>query len=219
MLLLQDNFTGRLTYLMYRNRVFFTFFWIIWIAVSTVQTFFSQREIILFVNALHTPVSDYFFWVVTALGNGVFVIAVAVLIFFFSKKQAAIVVTGYLLSGAFVQLSKKFIFMDRPRPMKALADIFEDLHKVDGVHFFGNNSFPSGHTTSAFALFTTLAIMSRSRTLALLCLLTACLAGFSRVYLLQHFLRDVHTGAILGIFAALICQVIFDKYWPLNQQK
>ena len=36
----------------------------------------------------------------------------------------------------------------------------------------------------------------------------AFLVGFSRVYLMQHFLMDVWAGALLGIFSSLISYFI-----------
>lgn len=62
----------------------------------------------------------------------------------------------------------------------------------------GFNSFPSGHTFSAFAVFTYLALTSRSPAVRLSCVLLATLGGLSRVYLCQHFLEDVLCGAALG---------------------
>lgn len=210
-------FSWRLTLFVYRQRAFFIPFTLLWILISILQTFSSQREIILAVNRHNTPFADWFFWLITAVGNGVFILGVAVLIFFFSKKQAAIIVAGYLLSGLIIQISKKFIFIDMHRPYKALSDISNELHKVDGVVFFSNNSFPSGHTASAFAMFATLAFMTRYAFLKNLCLLVACLVGYSRLYLLQHFLRDVFVGALIGVLTALFCQLIFDKYRVLNK--
>ncbi len=208
---LNDRFSGRLTYLIYQNRVFFIVFSLIWVAVSLLQSFFSQREIILTLNSLHTPALDKLFWLTTALGNGFFVMAAGLAVFFFSRRQAGVIVAGYLLSGAVVQLVKRFVLPDIHRPVKALADISHGLHKVEGVEFFSNGSFPSGHTASAFALFAALAFISRAWPVKLVCLLLACLAGYSRIYLLQHFLRDVHAGALLGVLAALVSQVIFDR--------
>ncbi|MDP4276824.1 MAG: phosphatase PAP2 family protein, partial [Bacteroidota bacterium] len=39
------------------------------------------------------------------------------------------------------------------------------------------------------------------------CLLLACLVGYSRLYLLQHFLTDVVAGSLIGMVSAAFC------YW------
>lgn len=61
-------------------------------------------------------------------------------------------------------------------------------------------SFPSEHTTAAFALATAVA-MYRSR-VGLILLALASLVGFSRIYVGLHYPADVAVGALLGIAAA-----------------
>jgi membrane-associated phospholipid phosphatase len=61
------------------------------------------------------------------------------------------------------------------------------------------DSFPSGHTTSAFALATTIAIISKDKKIGLFCFILAALTGYSRIYLGQHFLEDVGFGSLLGV--------------------
>ena len=65
----------------------------------------------------------------------------------------------------------------------------------------GQTSFPSGHTMSAFGLYSLLALMAgpKSRNRALLLALTAIAVAISRIFLVQHFLVDVLGGAMLGM--------------------
>jgi hypothetical protein len=58
--------------------------------------------------------------------------------------------------------------------------------------------FPSGHTSSAFAVWGGLAVVFRKRWLAWLAPLMIVLIAFSRLYLGVHFLADVLGGAVLG---------------------
>jgi membrane-associated phospholipid phosphatase len=44
----------------------------------------------------------------------------------------------------------------------------------------------------------------------ILCLFLACLVGFSRTYLSQHFLIDVVAGSLLGT----LCGVALIAFWP-----
>jgi membrane-associated phospholipid phosphatase len=60
-------------------------------------------------------------------------------------------------------------------------------------------SFPSGHTATAFSMFFLLALIYNKKGVGLVCCLLAIIAGFSRMYLLQHFLLDVLAGSILGV--------------------
>ncbi len=51
---------------------------------------------------------------------------------------------------------------------------YRSLHLVDGVKMLSGRSFPSGHATSAFALFLCLALISTNRYLKLICFFLAC---------------------------------------------
>jgi membrane-associated phospholipid phosphatase len=75
------------------------------------------------------------------------------------------------------------------------------------------NSFPSGHTTSVFALAVLLALNTNDKRISLIYLVTAIITGYSRIYLGQHFLADVVTGALIGMLSALLV------YWYLRQVK
>jgi undecaprenyl-diphosphatase len=71
-------------------------------------------------------------------------------------------------------------------------------------------SFPSGHSTTAFAAATVLSYAVRGRGLALAWLLAAGIA-FSRIYIGVHYPLDVVVGAMLG--AALGVWVTGGRAW------
>lgn len=62
-------------------------------------------------------------------------------------------------------------------------------------------SFPSEHTTAAFALATAIALY-RPR-LGVVLLLLACITAFSRIYVGLHYPADIAVGALLGMSAAI----------------
>ena len=82
------------------------------------------------------------------------------------------------------------IVWERPRPLLALYDV-----KIVDYPLFAN-SFPSGHTISAFAV--AVACSSISPKLGWFLYPTAVLIGFSRVYVGVHYPFDVLYGALLG---------------------
>ncbi|NJK82534.1 MAG: phosphatase PAP2 family protein [Saprospiraceae bacterium] len=91
----------------------------------------------------------------------------------------------------------------QPRPAK----FFQSLNRLDEVNliagvdvYYGFNSFPSGHTMSAFAISTFLMLCFPQKWgLSLLLFALAALTALSRMYLGHHFLQDVYLGALLGV--------------------
>lgn len=83
----------------------------------------------------------------------------------------------------------------RPRPFQALH------HKTLAKHWVPTPSFPSAHSSVAFAL-ATYAIGGTSGIVAALFVFAALIA-LARVYVGVHYLSDVVTGAIIGITVSL----------------
>lgn len=61
-------------------------------------------------------------------------------------------------------------------------------------------SFPSGHSTVAFAVSTVLANNTHSTVLKVLCYTASSLVAFSRIYRNAHWFSDVFTGGAIGYF-------------------
>lgn len=175
------------------------------------QILYRQGIILLEINRYYSSGADLFFKYFTYLGDGVFCVGVGVLLLFWSKLKGALVIASYAISGIFAQLIKNFGFPKEPRPVEYFSGMIQSLHTVAGVELSHWNSFPSGHTTSAFALFAMLAVWAKSTLLKFLCLVVAVAVAFSRMYLLQHFLVDVYAGSILGTLTAWVLILKFDS--------
>jgi membrane-associated phospholipid phosphatase len=65
-------------------------------------------------------------------------------------------------------------------------------------------SFPSGHTTSAFALGGVLMLASPNPLVRAIVFLIAAAIGFSRVLSFRHWTSDVVASAAIGLFSAWI---------------
>ena len=115
-----------------------------------------------------------------------------------------------LMTLIFVFITKQLLFKGMPRPTKYFENE-EVLHLVEGVKMHEWNSFPSGHTITAFAIFMILVLVVKNNYLKFLFVMIAILAGYSRVYLSQHFLGDIFTGAIIGSLIA-VCSCSFVDY-------
>ena len=172
----------------------------------------------LLVNQWHSTEADTFFKYVTHLGDGA-VFPIVIIILAFSRLRWALYeLVAALMTLFFVFITKKIIFKGLPRPTKYFEDQ-ETLHLVEGVKMHEWNSFPSGHTITAFAIFIILVLIVKNNYLKVLFMTIAILAGFSRVYLSQHFLIDVFTGAIIGSLIAVFSCALVDQLKLLNESK
>ena len=79
-----------------------------------------------------------------------------------------------------------------------------------------DKSFPSGHTTAAFATMVPVFLLGRKRW-SWLALVFGVLMGLSRIYLVVHYPSDVLSGlvvgSIAGVIGTLIAQNAIPKRW------
>ena len=181
---------------------------LMFIIVSTLLLIsMGKADSFLYLNQWHNPSFDAFFDKYTFLGDGLFAVILSTILFFFLKTQrlSLEILSSFIVSGLLAQLLKHIF--KHPRP-KAFFTEGQYNHFIEGVSINNYVSFPSGHTTTAFALTFILSTYTKNPLLQLIFLLLAILAGYSRIYLAQHFLEDVLAGAILGsIFSALTLYV------------
>lgn len=193
-----------------QNRLFFAGYLLLLILALFLLFSSSKVDGHLLLNPLHYKFLDYIFRGATILGDGIFIISLAILLWFVKKKYLGLmIVGGYLISGIPVQIIKSFI--DAPRPAIFLKNIHYS-HFVEGVTLHNYNSFPSGHTASAFALAMILSIYLKNKWCSLILLLLATAIGYSRIYLSQHFLEDVSVGSVIGIISGIAAYLFLDKW-------
>ena len=165
---------------------------------------FSKADGFLIINQLHPKWLDVSFSYITHLGDGLVSLLVAVILLILRKKKKAItLILAFIYSGILVQIVKRSFPMPRPRYFFE-QEHFQYTHFVDGVSTYGSNSFPSGHTASAFAMATVLVLVFKKKRISLACILAAAIIGYSRIYLAQHFPIDVTVGALAGVSCALM---------------
>lgn len=170
---------------------------------------FNKYVLHLKINQFHTSFFDVFFKYTTFLGDGVVFGVLAVVFLFIKRKMFYVFVVSGVLTLLITHLFKKILFKGILRPAAALSD--ETLHLVDGVKMAMLNSFPSGHTTTAFAIFTILCLYFAKCKSQYLWVSLAIIAGLSRVYLSQHFLIDIFFGSFIGIIIGIASMSIFCK--------
>ena len=153
-------------------------------------------------NQQHSYAGDLFFRYFTHVGDGLFMLAGGIILLGLGRRKLGVMILiSFIVSGLIAQGVKKY--KPEPRPGRYFTQI-DRIHKVQDQPLTGNNSFPSGHTTTAFAFFSLLAFVTHKKGLQMFYFLCAMLVGYSRIYLGQHFFKDVYAGAMLGFSTSLL---------------
>lgn len=177
----------------------------------------GKEDLFLLLNHNLGSSADFFFKYFTHAGDGIFWVPAALYFIFYKRKLLPLVLSAIILSTLLVQTGKKIIYPNEARPTAAIESTLQNpIHTVKGVTVHSNNSFPSGHTTTAFSLFLLGCLLLPYTYFWLIGFTAALLAGYSRIYLAQHFPLDVGAGIIcayITVFLSLQIQNLFNKRW------
>ena len=158
---------------------------------------------------LRTPELDILFQSITWMAEETFVILVMCWLYWCHDKILAYTLGfTYFLSGLLVQ-GLKLVFKI-PRPW-VLDPNFKPVESaIEGAGVF---SFPSGHTQSGTALFSTLGFTFKKYWLKIISFFLIFIIGFSRMYLGVHTPQDVVTAWILTlIISYVVMNFLKDKF-------
>lgn len=188
---------------------FFYLYVVFLIVVGIALLTYSKAETFFFVNSHFAPWADSFFKGVTSLGDGLFFALVTLVLAVYRYRLALLGLIVFLASSLVAQLLKNTLFSSLKRPSGIFGENM--IHKIEGVTLHANNSFPSGHTTTAFALSMFLVLAFGLKRSGWLLAILAILVGYSRVYLGQHFPVDVYFGSLIGILTSLLIYVWLNE--------
>lgn len=191
-----------------RKETFYIFL-VFQLVCALLVTLFNKHQLHLILNKWHSPFFDFFFKYLTYLGDGVMFGFGAIFFLFLKKKVAYAIVVSGILTLFVVHLFKKVFFLGILRPVGFFGQ--DNLHLVEGVKMATLNSFPSGHTATAFAIFTIFCLYFRKCKSQYIWISLAILVGISRVYLSQHYLIDIFVGSLLGFIIGLLSMSFFSK--------
>ncbi len=114
-----------------------------------------------------------------------------------SRQKFYTIVSSELFAGI-ITTSLKFAFK-RERPFSTYPN---DIFKYSNA---GSYSFPSGHTSAAFSLATSVSLEFPKWYVIAPSMLWAGTVGYSRMYLGVHYPSDVLIGAIIGAGTSYLC--------------
>jgi membrane-associated phospholipid phosphatase len=196
-----------------KNAWFFLPF-LLWVITGAVLQlcFFTHEGLFLAINHAHCEWADVLMTGLTYIGDGVtFGIMLAVLLILRKFRLFFNAATVLILVTIIIQTAKHVF--NAPRPMHYFLDT-SVVHTVRWVTTHGSNSFPSGHTTTAFAMFCLLALVSNNKKLGVVYITLALIVAWSRIYLAQHFFIDVYVGSIVGTLCSLFTFTLFEQKRP-----
>lgn len=181
----------------------------------------SKGDLHLLLCNRHTHARDIFYKYYTQVAEW-FPYVVCISLLLCSKIGNGILASACLIISALTTQLLKHAFI-APRPITWFDTHMPhiSLPLVDGVEMHSWFSFPSGHTTSFFALMFVIAIITtdqiqKNKTFTIcvqiICFLLATLGAYSRIYLSQHFALDVLGGLIVGIGICCACYAFFIRY-------
>ena len=176
----------------------------------------GKEDFFLLLNKDEGSFADKFFYIFTFGGDALIWIPVLFIVIFLLKRKDTIVllIAAFALSTIFVQGIKNIIPEDRP--IKAIGNpaIIHTLQDVD-VHTI--NSFPSGHSTTAFCIYFIFCLLFKKRWWIVVGFIYAVTVGYSRIYLAQHFPFDVAGGIVTAIISVWLSAFIQQYWWKRKQ--
>jgi membrane-associated phospholipid phosphatase len=159
---------------------------------------------IYFFQSFSSPFLDSFFQGITVLGEEYFFMAVVALVFWCINKPFGYRLGFTYLSNGVLNSALKNVFQV-PRPIVRDPGI-RILRPETATGF----SFPSGHTQSTAAFFTSFMVRFKKAWLTVVGIVFIVLVGISRLYLGHHTIEDVAVAAVLGTGWVFLANALFD---------
>ena len=201
-----------------QNAVFITLSLILVVVLGLALLGIDKGELHLLLCDRHTPARDIFYRYYTHVAEWFPYVVCVALLLFSRIGNGVFASSAMILSALTTQLFKHII--NAPRPLNWFTTNMPDIQLplVEGVKMNMWFSFPSGHTTSFFALAFVICILLTAKwpkysvwiQISLLGL--AALGAYSRIYLSQHFALDVFAGILVGTLITILCFAIFNHF-------
>ncbi|NBT08289.1 MAG: phosphatase PAP2 family protein [Chitinophagia bacterium] len=158
----------------------------------------GKNEAFLYLNTNLGLIADKVFEYSSYLAEGWIWIPYFIVIVVLYKKDITFILMNFLISTLLTQFAKNYIFITAMRPIASGLDVTQ-IHTVAGVEIHTFNSFPSGHTATAFTLFLLTTYLFPNKYAITFGLLYALVCSYSRIYLAQHFPLDLAGGILVAL--------------------
>lgn len=178
---------------------------------------FSKEELYFAINHRHTVFTDVFFENMTLLGASTGCIIIVLITFLINYRTGFLLSSSYIITFIISQIIKHLV--KAPRPHLFFSKEIHEIYLVKGVVMLDTDSFPSGHSVSAFTAAVVFTYVAKNKSWGYLWLLMAVLIAYSRLYLSEHFLQDVTAGSALGVFITVFWLKWIDQKPFLQTEK
>ncbi len=174
----------------------------------------GNEDLFLFINQKLNPALGQAARLFSLLGESWVMAGLLVLSFKMPFRQTLLVGFTWLSAAIHSWIFKLWLCKGWPRPFEFYSQKGIVLNLVDGVKLHHWNTFPSGHTLTAFSIvFLIRALYPKLPSqFTYLAILLASFCGFSRIILVQHWPMDVLGGMVLGCSAALSAQWLHNRF-------
>lgn len=187
-------------------------------ALWITNTFAAFDEtLLLLIHQLYSIAGGFFtpfFEFISFLGHdGIPLIIFSLILIVLGQNKTRRFGTAMLLGlaiGALITNCVLKVLIARPRPYADPNSIYYQIWCLVGQHTESDKSFPSGHTTAAFAAMMAVFLVGNKR-ISWTAFIFAILMGISRIYLAVHFASDVIAGVLVGIVGGCLGTLLAAK--------
>ena len=183
---------------------------IVFFILAVFVAIYGKDKSFLMINGSYSVQADYFFNWVTFLGEWLLWVPLFAYALFYKRDFFIAVAVALLVCTLLTRLGKDVIYAGQPRPLRLLQNAARAVPILKHNNYV--NSFPSGHTSTAFTTSLLLAFIVRRKWAPYVFTLIAFLVGYSRVYLAQHFVTDVLAGIIVGVVSSYTALLVYERF-------
>lgn len=183
---------------------------IVFFVLAVFVVIYGKDKSFLMINGSYSVQADYFFNWVTFLGEWLLWVPLFAYALFYKRDFFIAVAVALLVCTLLTRLGKDVIYAGQPRPLRLLQNAARAVPILKHNNYV--NSFPSGHTSTAFTTSLLLAFIVRRKWAPYVFTLIAFLVGYSRVYLAQHFVTDVLAGIIVGVVSSYTALLVYERF-------
>ena len=161
------------------------------------------------------PVLTPLMKLVSLMGKGgifLILLSLALMLFKPTRRFGTAMLLGVSIGAIFTNLFIK-VAVARPRPYADPNGFYYPLWDMLGRATESDKSFPSGHTTAAFAASVPVFLLGKKR-VSWTALLFGLMMGVSRIYLVVHYPSDVLGGLIVGSVAGCLAVLVTQRFVP-----